>query len=54
MNFRVICQVLVNIDAIDHAFPIAHRKLSLSVAPPFRQEIIISEARSTYFKLWLG
>ena len=42
---------MVNIDAVDHAAPTAHRKLRLSVTPPpFRQEIIISEARSTAFK----
>lgn len=52
--FRVNRQVMVNIDAVDHALPIFHRKLRLSVTPPFRQEIIISEARSTAFKQWLG
>lgn len=52
--FRANRQVMVNIDAVDHAAPTAHRKLRLSVTPPFRQEIIISEARSTAFKQWLG
>ncbi|MGN0067609.1 MAG: hypothetical protein ACI38V_08410 [Bacteroides sp.] len=33
---------------------IAHRKLSLSVTPSFNIEIIISEARSTDFKQWMG
>lgn len=32
--FCVNRQVMVNIDAVDHAAPTAHRKLRLSVTPP--------------------
>lgn len=52
--FRANRQVIVSIDAIERAEPYFNGKLVLSVRPPFKMKITISEEKLSAFKLWLN
>lgn len=52
--FRVNRQMIVNIDAIDHAVPFPKGKILVKVIPEFRSEIIVSEEKSASFRRWLN
>ena len=52
--FRANRQVLVCIDAIDHAEPFFNGKIVVTVRPPYKQKITISEEKLSAFKLWLN
>ena len=52
--FRANRQVLVCIDAIDHAEPFFNGKIVVTVRPPYKQKITISEEKLSAFKPWLN
>ena len=54
ISFRANRQVLVCIDAIDHAEPFFNGKIVVTVRPPYKQKITISEEKLSAFKLWLN
>ena len=51
--FRVNRQMILNIDAIDCAVPLFKGRIKVKVHPPFKSDIIVSEARAASFRLWL-
>lgn len=51
--FRINRQMIVNVDAIDHAVPYFKGRIKVFVHPPFKSDIIISEGKASAFKLWL-
>lgn len=52
--FRVNRQMIVNVDAIDHATPYFKGRIKVFVNPTFKSDIIISEGKASAFKLWLN
>lgn len=52
--FRANRQVMVGIDAIDHAEPYFNGKLLVAVRPPYKSKITVSEEKLSAFKLWLN
>lgn len=52
--FRANRQIIISIDAIDHAEPYFNGKITVSVRPPYKSQITISEEKLTSFKLWLN
>lgn len=52
--FRVNRQLLVNIDAVDHASPYYKGRIKVYVNPAFKSDVIISEEKATAFKAWLN
>lgn len=52
--FRANRQIIICIDAIIHAAPSFNRKISVTVKPPYRNKITISEEKISAFKLWLN
>ena len=52
--FRANRQIIVGIDAIDHAEPYFNGKLIVVVRPPYKSKITISEEKLSAFKLWLN
>lgn len=52
--FRANRQVILCIDAIDHAEPYFNGKLSVTARPPFKGKITISEEKLSAFKRWLN
>lgn len=52
--FRANRQIIVSIDAINHAEAYFNGKIILTVRPSFRGKITISEEKLTAFKLWMN
>ena len=52
--FRANRQVIISIDSIDHAEPYFNGKIAISVLPPYKSQITISEEKLSSFKLWLN
>ena len=52
--FRANRQIILCIDAIEHAEPYFNGKLSVTVRPPFKGKITISEEKLSAFKRWLN
>ena len=52
--FRANRQMIISIDAIDHAEPYFNGKIVISVLPPYKSPITISEEKLSSFKLWLN
>lgn len=52
--FRANRQVIVCISAIDHAEPYFNGRIVVSVRPPYKDKITISEEKLTSFKQWLN
>lgn len=52
--FRVNRQMILNIDAIDRATPYLKGRIKVMVHPAFKSNIIISEGKTSAFKLWLN
>lgn len=52
--FRANRQVIICIDAITHAEPYFNGKIVVSVRPPYKNKITISEEKLSSFKLWLN
>lgn len=52
--FKANRQIIVNINAILHIEPYFNGKVVVSVKPPYKNQIIISEEKITAFKLWLN
>lgn len=52
--FRANRQIIVCIDAITHAEPYFNGKIVVTVKPPYKNKITISEEKLTSFKLWLN
>lgn len=52
--FRANRQIIISIDAIDHAEPYFNGKIVVSVCPPYKAQITISEEKLSSFKLWLN
>lgn len=52
--FRANRQFILSIDAIKHAEPYFNGKLSITVCPPFKGKITISEEKLSAFKRWLN
>ena len=52
--FRTNRQVIISIDSIDHAEPYFNGKIAISVLPPYKSQITISEEKLSSFKLWLN
>lgn len=52
--FRVNRQMILNIDAIDRAVPYLKGRIKVMVHPAFKSDIIISEGKTSAFKLWLN
>ena len=52
--FRANRQVIVCITAIDHAEPYFNGKIVVTVRPPYKNKITISEEKLTAFKQWLN
>lgn len=52
--FRANRQVILCIDAIDHAEPYFNGKISVTVRPPYKNKITISEEKLSAFKQWLN
>lgn len=52
--FRANRQVILCIDAIHHAEPYFNGKISVSVQPPYKSKITISEEKLSAFKRWLN
>lgn len=51
--FRVNRQIIVNIDAVECAVPLFKGRIKVKVSPPFKTEIVVSEGRAAFFRLWL-
>ncbi|MGN1265180.1 MAG: LytR/AlgR family response regulator transcription factor [Muribaculaceae bacterium] len=51
--FRVNRQMIINIDAIDCAVPLTKGRIKVKVQPAFKSDIIVSEGRASFFRLWL-
>ncbi|RHR53335.1 LytTR family DNA-binding domain-containing protein [Parabacteroides sp. AF17-28] len=52
--FRANRQIIVCIDAIDHAEPYFNGKIVVTVRPPYKTKVTISEEKLSAFKLWLN
>lgn len=52
--FRMTRQMILNIDAINHAVPYFKGRIKVMVNPPFKSDILISEGKTSAFKLWLN
>lgn len=52
--FRANRQIIVCIDAIDHAEPYFNGKIVVSVRPPYKSKVTISEEKLSAFKLWMN
>lgn len=52
--FRINRQMILNIDAIDRAAPFLKGRIKVMVHPPFKSDIIVSEGKSSAFRLWLN
>lgn len=52
--FRANRQIILCIDAIEHAEPYFNGKISVTVRPPYKNKITISEEKLTAFKRWLN
>lgn len=52
--FRANRQVILNIDAIVHIEPYFNGKIVVSVRPPYKTQITVSEEKIASFKLWLN
>lgn len=52
--FRANRQIIISIDAINHAEPYFNGKIAVSVQPPYKSQITISEEKLSSFKLWLN
>ncbi|MGM9712537.1 MAG: LytR/AlgR family response regulator transcription factor [Prevotella sp.] len=51
--FRVNRQMIVNIDAVECAVPLFKGRMKVKVNPPFKSDILVSEGRASFFRLWL-
>ncbi|MGM9709779.1 MAG: LytR/AlgR family response regulator transcription factor [Prevotella sp.] len=51
--FRINRQMIVNIDAVECAVPLFKGRIKVKVRPAFKSEIVVSEGRSSLFRLWL-
>lgn len=52
--FRASRQVILCITAIDHAEPYFNGKITVTVRPPYKNKITISEEKLSAFKQWLN
>lgn len=52
--FRLNRQMIVNIDAIDHASLFYKGKMKVKVVPAFKTDIVVSERKAAAFRLWLN
>lgn len=52
--FRINRQMILNIDAIEHARTYSKGKIKIVVNPPFKTDIFISDSRLAAFRLWLN
>lgn len=52
--FRANRQVILCITAIDHAEPYFNGKITVTVRPPYKSKITISEEKLSAFKQWLN
>lgn len=52
--FKVNRQMIVNIDAIDHASLFYKGKMKVKVRPEFKTDVVVSERKRAAFKLWLN
>lgn len=52
--FRANRQTIICITAIDHAEPYFNGKISVTVCPPYKNKITISEEKLSAFKQWLN
>ena len=52
--FRANRQIIISIASIDHAEPYFNGKIVVSVLPPYKVQITISEEKLSSFKLWLN
>lgn len=52
--FRANRQIILCIDVIDHAEPYFNGKISVTVRPPYKNKITISEEKLSAFKRWLN
>lgn len=52
--FRLNRQILINFSACSHFQPHGHGKLLVQPNPPFRQEMVVSQARATKFREWIS
>lgn len=52
--FRANRQIIISIDAIEHAEPYFNGKIVVRVLPPYKSQITISEEKLSSFKLWLN
>lgn len=52
--FRVNRQLIVNVDAVDHASPYYKGRLKVFITPAFKSDVIVSEERAAAFKAWLN
>lgn len=52
--FRANRQVILCITAIDHAEPYFNGKITVTVHPPYKSKITISEEKLSAFKQWLN
>ena len=52
--FRANRQIIISIASIDHAEPYFNGKIVVSVLPPYKAQITISEEKLSSFKLWLN
>ena len=52
--FLAYMQIILCIDAIDYAEPYFNGKISVTVRPPYKSKITISEEKLAAFKRWLN
>ena len=52
--FRANRQIIISIASIDRAEPYFNGKIVISVLPPYKVQITISEEKLSSFKLWLN
>ncbi|MGN0229790.1 MAG: LytR/AlgR family response regulator transcription factor [Muribaculaceae bacterium] len=51
--FRVNRQMILNIDSVECAIPLSKGRIKVKVQPAFKSDIIVSDGRASYFRLWL-
>ena len=52
--FRANRQMIICIDSVVHAQPFFNGKITVTVHPPYKSKITVSEEKQTAFKLWLN
>ena len=52
--FRANRQIIISIASIDHAEPYFNGKIVVSVLPPYKARMTISEEKLSSFKRWLN